>query len=66
MPLMSNLEHDEIYRAMGRGIVSCARNLEAANQIAILKELYELEELPKNEYVKLLQELAGRQGLVIK
>lgn len=63
--LITNLEHSEIERAKRDAIVSIKASLKRQNAIAILKELYAIESITKEEYERDLKLLLTNEGFKI-
>lgn len=63
--LITNLEHSQIEREKRDAIVSIKSSLKRQNAIAILKELYTIGSLSKEEYESDLKLLLTNEGFKI-
>lgn len=63
--LITNLEHSQIEREKWDAIVSMQSSLKRQNAIAILKELYTIGSLSKEEYEIDLKMLLKNEGFTI-
>lgn len=64
--LLTNREHDELWRFAAKAIPSLEDDLRTANMLAIVKELYRMEALSDKAYTNFLIQIAARQGLNIE
>lgn len=60
--LLTNIEHDMLWRDAFSRVPQVAHSLRAANAIAIIKELYEVGEIEKDDYIRSLYKILNSEG----